>query len=215
MKRTAFALVIGTAALLGACKPQETQSASQPAPLTATQLEALKPMVIDRILGNKDAKVTIIEFASYTCSHCGEFHRNTFPEIKKNYIDTGKVRFILRPMPLDNLALAVAKLTFCVPQDRYYNFAGAFFNSQNAWVPAPDRLAALKNIAQMGGMTSQQFDDCLKNEQVQKDVLAMDNLAKNGLNVTSTPSFYINGELVKGAQPFTEFAKIIDKKLAE
>ena len=166
MKRTAFALILGTAVLFSACKPQESQSAAEPAPLTEQQLQALKPIVTDRILGDVNAKVTIVEFASYTCPHCGDFHKNVLPEIKKNYIDTGKARLILRPLPLDNLALAVAKLTFCVPHDRYYNFAGAFFNSQNAWVPAPDRLAALKNIATMGGMTPEQFDACLKDDKV-------------------------------------------------
>ena len=213
MKRQAFALIIGTAALLGGCKA-ESQPAAEATPLTATQLQALEPIPTDRILGNVDAKVTIVEFASYTCPHCAHFHKDVLPEIKKNYIETGKVRLILRPLPLDNLALAVAKLTYCVPKDRYYNFAGAFFNSQNAWVPAPDRLAALKNIATMGGMTGEEFDKCLVNEQVQKDILTLDSLARNGLNVSSTPTFFVNGERIAGAKPYEDFAKVIDKHLA-
>lgn len=213
MKRQAFALIIGTAALLGGCKA-ESQTAAEPAPLTATQLQALEPIPTDRILGNVDAKVTIVEFASYTCPHCAHFHKDVLPEIKKNYIETGKVRLILRPLPLDNLALAVAKLTYCAPKDRYYNFAGAFFNSQNAWVPAPDRLAALKSIATMGGMTGEEFDKCLVNEQVQKDILALDSLARNGLKVSSTPTFFVNGERIAGAKSYIEFAKVIDKHLA-
>lgn len=215
MKRHALALVIGTAALLGACQPQESQSASAPSALTAPQREALNPMISDRILGDPAARVTIVEFASYTCPHCGEFHKNVFPDIKKNYIDTGKVRFILRPMPLDNLALAVTKLTYCVPENRYYNFAGAFFNSQNTWVPAPDRLSALKNIAQLGGMTATQFDDCLKDDKIQQDVLAIDNQARKVLEVNSTPTFFINEQRVQGALPFADFALVIDQKLAE
>lgn len=215
MKRQAFALIIGTAALLGGCKAEGQSTSAEPTPLTQTQLEILKPLPNDRILGNKDAKVTMVEFASYTCPHCAHFHKETLPEIKKNYIDTGKLRLILRPMPLDNLALAVAKLTYCVPADRYYNFAGAFFNSQNAWVPAPDRLAALKNIATMGGMTPTEFDACLKNDQVQKEVLALDTLARDGLKVASTPTFFINGKRLSGAVTYDDFAKLINKHLAE
>jgi protein-disulfide isomerase len=171
------------------------------------------PTLGDRVLGAADAKVVIIEYASATCPHCAHFHKETFPALKKDYIDTGKVKFIFREFPFDNLALAAFMLARCAPQDKYYPLIDIFFEQQEKWTtgnPADE----LFKIAQLAGFTKESFDACLKNEPVAKGIHEIRDRAGKEFGVDSTPTFFINGQVLKGAQSIEEFRKIIDAALA-
>ena len=169
----------------------------------------------DVVLGSDKAPVTIIEYASMTCPHCAHFQETTFPEIKKRYIDTGKVRYILRDFPLDNLAGAVFVLAHCAAKDdpvKYYSMVDTLFSQQRQWAvekPIPPLMA----IAKQAGLSEQDFDTCLKN---QKAWDAMESVRQRGIKqfkVESTPTFFINGTQVTGAVSIEEFAKVIDPYL--
>jgi protein-disulfide isomerase len=178
------------------------------------QAKLLEPSTLgDRVLGAPDAKVVIIEYASATCPHCAHFHRETFPVLKKEYIDTGKVKFIFREFPLDNLALAAFMLARCAPQDKYYPLIDIFFEQQDKWT-AGNPTAELFKIAQLAGFTRESFDACLKNEAVAKGIHEIRERAGSAFGVDSTPTFFINGQVVRGAEPVEEFRKIIDAALA-
>src|SRR5499427_855607 len=119
----------------------------------------------DEIQGAADAPVTIIEYASMTCPHCAHFHETTFPELKKKYIDTGKVRFIFREFPLDPLAAAGSMLARCAGGDKYFPLTEALFAQQKDWV-VQKPLEPMLAIAKQAGFTQQTFDACLENKEM-------------------------------------------------
>jgi protein-disulfide isomerase len=162
-------------------------------------------------LGPENAKVTIVEYASASCPHCAEFHKTTYQDLKKDYIDTGKVRFVFREFPLNEPALAAFMLARCAPKDKYFPLIDMFFEQQDAWLQAP--LEGLQKIAQLAGFTKESFDACLKNEEVAKGILAIRDKAAKDFGVDSTPTFFVNGELVKGETSIEEFRKMIDPLL--
>ncbi len=119
----------------------------------------------DVVMGDANAPVTIIEYASMTCSHCATFHNTTYPEMKKKYIDTGKVKYILREFPLDPLAAAGFMLARCSGNDKYYPIVEMLFQKQGEWVtqnPIPPLLALAKQM----GFTQESFEACLKDQKV-------------------------------------------------
>lgn len=178
--------------------------------------ELLNPEgVPDLALGDPKAPVTIIEYASMTCPHCAHFQETTFPEIKKRYIDTGKVRYILRDFPLDNLAGAVFVLAHCAANNdanKYYSMVETFFREQQTWAvekPVPPLMA----IAKQAGMTEQSFNACLENQKAWDAMESVRQRAIKQFKVESTPTFFINGTQVDGAVSIDEFAKVIDPYL--
>jgi protein-disulfide isomerase len=163
----------------------------------------------DQIMGAADAPVTVIEYASMTCPHCASFHETTYPAMKKKYIDTGKVRFIFREFPLDPLAAAGSMLARCAGNDKYFALIETLFAQQKDWaVQKP--LAPLFAIARQAGFTQQSFDECLANQQVLSGIEESRTRAASKFNVTSTPTFFINGKLVKGGLTMAE----LDKQVA-
>jgi protein-disulfide isomerase len=167
----------------------------------------------DRVLGKADAPITIFEYASLTCPHCAAFDRETLPKVKENWIDTGKAKLIFRDFPLDGLALRAAMLARCAPPDRFYGFIDTLFQSQQTWEHAKDPMEALEHIARLGGMTEDQFKSCMKNEQVSNAVVGSETLAQKEYGVNSTPTFFINGTKIEGAQPYDAFDKALTAAL--
>ena len=168
----------------------------------------------DRILGKADAPITIIEYASLTCPHCAEFDRDTLPKVKAAWIESGKAKLVFRDFPLDGLALRAAMLARCAPPERFYGFIDTLFQSQATWARAHDPIEALGRIAKLGGMTEEQFQSCMKNEEVSNSVVASENTAQKELGVNSTPTFFVNGTKVEGAVNFEAFGTVLDKALA-
>jgi protein-disulfide isomerase len=161
----------------------------------------------DMALGDEKAPVTIIEYASMTCPHCATFHAQTYPELKKRYIDTGKVRFIFREFPLDQLALAAFLLARCAGPDKYFPMIETLFQQQKEWVtqkPLPPLLA----IAKQAGMSEQAFNECLQNKTL---IDGLEDVRQRAikLGVQSTPSFFINGKPAQRVFTIEEFEKAI------
>src|SRR4051812_10580927 len=147
-------------------------------------------------MGPENAKVTVVEYASASCPHCANFYKTTFPDLKKDYIDTGKIRFIFREFPHNQPALAAFMVARCAPKEKYFPLIDTFFTQQDTWLAAP--LEGLQKIAQLAGFTKQSFDACLKNEAVAKGILAVRDQAGKDFGVDSIPTFFFNGELLKG-----------------
>jgi protein-disulfide isomerase len=163
----------------------------------------------ERVLGKSDAPVTIIEYASMTCGHCAAFHNSVYPTLKSKYIDTGKVRFIMREFPLDPLAAAGFMLARCAGEDKYYPMIDALFRSQKTWVTAQDPVAALLTISKQAGFTEESFQQCLTNQSVLDGVEWVRQRASEKFGVNSTPTFFINGKIQRGAPSVEELEKIL------
>jgi len=159
--------------------------------------EASAPLQ-DAAVGSESAPITIIEYSSLTCPHCAHFHLDVYPELKAKYIDTGKVRYIMREFPLNEPALAGAAAARCLDPSRYFAFTGLLFAKQNDWAFKDDALAPLKGFAKQAGMSPEEFDKCIDNQDLQKKILSIrDEGQKKGVN--ATPSFFVNGTLLKSA----------------
>lgn len=164
-------------------------------------------------IGNADAKVTIIEYASLTCGHCATFHKDTWPALKAKYIDTGKVRFTLREFPLDPLATAGFMLARCNGNDKYVAMTDMLFSQQRAWAFTEKPVDALSSMVKQAGFTQDSFEACLKRQDIYDAVtIVKDRGAKAG--VDSTPTFFINGTKRSGALSIAEFDKILEPLLA-
>lgn len=173
--------------------------------------EAIKEMA----LGNKDAPVTILEFSSLGCPHCANFHRETLPLIKKEYIDSGKVRLVFNDFPLGTPALAASMVARCAGPKKFFGFIEIIFSSQSQWARSNNPLEGLSKVARFGGMSSADVDACLKYQDLLTHIRQNAQAAMDNHKVNSTPTFVINGEIVSGAQPFENFKKVIDKALAK
>ena len=163
----------------------------------------------DRILGSPTAPITIVEYASMSCPHCAHFAKEVLPELKRKWIDTGKVKLVLRDFPLDQLALQAAMIQRCAPPDRFYAFADMFFADQQQWVTADDANAALARLAALGGMSRSEFDACLKDTALENHILQQRLVASKNLGVEATPTFFINGTKFGGAPTVAEFDKVL------
>ena len=185
---------------------------AQEAPAKPVDIAALNtpPEYGDMSIGPDTAKVTVIEYASATCSHCAAFHKDVWPSLKKEYIDTGKIKFVFREFPLDDLALAAFMVARCAPKEKYFPMMDVYFATQQSWTKDP--LPALTSIAQQAGMTKEQFDACLKNETLAKQVLDT-RKAGDGFGVNGTPTFFINGQKLGGETSMEKFRAIIDPLL--
>jgi protein-disulfide isomerase len=183
------------------------------APAQAADTEELmKPGPLGEMaLGDPKAPNVVIEYASMTCSHCAAFHAETWPAFKEKYIDTGKVYFIFREYPLDALATAAIILARCAPKERYFPLVDLMFDRQGEWAFTENPKAALLTFVRQAGFTEESFNSCLTNKEIQDGVLAVKNRGSNQFGVSSTPTFFFNGELHKGEISIGD----IDEILAE
>ena len=220
LKTTRRTVVIGTGALalagVAALAGLSIAGLERPALAQNPPLgELMKPGPLgDMILGDEKAPVTIIEYASMTCPHCAHFSTTTMPELKKRYIDTGKVRYTLREFPLDALAAAGFMLGRCAGNDKYMPIMETLFAKQSDWI-VKEPIPPLKSIAKQFGFTEEQFNQCLANQKVLDDVQAVRDYAVEKLGVNSTPTFFINGKRLVGDQSIDALQKEIDPYLKE
>ena len=200
---TRFVLGIGILTLVLAVAP----AAAGNAPLA----EAVAEMV----MGRDDAPVTMVEYSSLACPHCAAFHREVLPRIKKDYIDTGKVRLVYRDFPLGGLALAAAMLARCGGRDRYFGFLEVLFRSQAQWSRSDNPRRELERVARFGGISQQDFEACLVKEPLMTNIREQAGDAKEKFGIDSTPTFIIDGEKILGARPFEDFRDAIEKALGK
>ena len=171
----------------------------------------------DFVVGDKNAPVTIIEYASLSCSHCADFHNNTLDDLIKEYVDTGKARIVFRDFPFNYPALLGSMVLRCIPEDVRYDYMNVLFQLQPKWVVRENAKSTqeLYKIMQSGGMTKEEFETCTNNVELENTILQALIAAQNEFNIQSTPSFLINGNLVEGNKSIKEFRQIIDKILSE
>lgn len=164
-------------------------------------------------MGSADAPVTIIEFASLGCHHCAKFHTETLPLIKKNYIDTGKVRLIFQDFPLGAPALAASMTARCAGSKKFFGFIEILFRSQEKWSRSKNPLQELTKVAHFGGLSKEDVQACLKQQSLLEHIRRGALVGQEDFKINSTPSFVIDNEIISGAQPFEVFQKAIDKAL--
>lgn len=176
--------------------------------------ELMKPGPLGDVwLGPESAKVSIVEYASLTCSHCATFHATTWKELKTRYVDTGQVRFVLREFPLDPLATAGFMLARADESARYYPVTDLLFETQKSWALSDKPLDALRQTMRQAGFSQEKFDAVLKDQKLYDAVNAVRNRASETFKVTSTPTFFINGERKPGSLSIDEIEKIIKPML--
>lgn len=170
----------------------------------------LNVQATDHVMGDPKAPVTLIEYASFTCPHCAHFHTQVLPEIKKKWIDTGKVKLIYRDFPLDQVAAKAAQIAECVPNDRYFGVIDLIFRGQPTWATAQDPIAELAKPLRIAGMGENEIKACLANDAKANEVIA-DYRGGETLGVNSTPALFINGQLFKGARSVEELDGVLAK----
>ena len=178
--------------------------------------DVAKPQSLpDMAIGPANAAVTITEYASMTCPHCANFNEAVFPKLKSEFIDSGKVRYVFREFPLDIKAAAGSMLARCIAKEdapKFFAVIDLLFRQQNDWV-VKNTTETLTRIGKQAGLTQAQVEDCLKDQALLDKIAADQKFAAEVLKVQSTPTFFINGEMIKGEQSFEEFSKRINAML--
>jgi len=211
---TGFSMALGASVALGT---GWSSAAKAEDPVDIGKLMEAGPLG-DQVLGEDTAPVTIVEYASLTCGHCANFHARTYPELKKRYIDTGKVRFVFREFPLDApngppLATAGFMVARCAPKGAYFDLLSILFEKMPVWAGASNPAEALFTTVKQTGFTQDSFNACLTNQTVLDGVRSVKSRAYSEFGVNSTPTFFINGVMHRGAMTIDEMAAIIDPLL--
>jgi protein-disulfide isomerase len=171
--------------------------------------ELLKPGPLgDKILGDPKAPITIVEYASLTCPHCAHFHETVYPVLKKNYIDTGKVRFIFREFARDPIDMGAFMLARC-SGDRFFPMVDVLFDQQKNWAFTKDSAKQLLMIAKQAGFTEESFDKCLSDRKLADQIRDVGKRAYEQFKVDSTPTIFINGQVFKGEMTPEAFEKTL------
>ena len=205
-------LAAGASGLAG-CASGGSRPRPQAGPLNADGTpilaELMKPGPLgEKSLGNPNAPNTIIEYASLTCPFCRKFHVNVYPRVKKELIDTGKVRWIVREFPIGRSAGTAAIITRCGPPKNYFVLFDKFLTQQKVWVSQEVRPDAIYKVAAQTGMTRQTFDACLSNKELEEGLRTVKQRGRE-LGVTGTPTFFVNGKKKRGDLPFEELVAML------
>ena len=172
-------------------------------PLVSAQAQDAQPLP-DMVMGNPDAPIEIIEYASMTCPHCAAFHADTLPQLKAEWIDTGRARLIFREFPLDRLAVVASAVARCSGPDHYFGFVEVLFETQNTWARAEDPIEAIKQIVRMGGLDPAMVDTCMADSAVVDGIIATRLYGEQTYAIQSTPSIIVDGELHAGDLSYEE-----------
>jgi protein-disulfide isomerase len=174
--------------------------------------ELMKPGPLPELqVGNADAPVTIVEYASMTCGHCASFHNTVYPALKAKYIDTGKVRLIMREFPLDDRATGAAMLARCTGEGRTFPLISALFARQEQWafVAKDSFMPELSKFARQAGFTEDSMRQCLTDQVLMENILSARKRAVDEFGVSSTPTFFINGKKLSGGNSLEDFDKAL------
>lgn len=175
------------------------------------------PNIPDMTLGNPSARVHVIEYASFTCPHCRDFHAEVWPQLKRHYVDTGKVRFTIRGYYRNGFDVLADAMALCGGPMRYFGIVDALFNTQDVWMNASNLDQAAANLRQIGrdaGMTDAKMKECMSDRQMEQAMI--DKVQKDATadHVKGTPTFVIDGTTY-GNMGYQDFAKILDAELAK
>jgi protein-disulfide isomerase len=163
----------------------------------------------DNVVGNADAPITIIEYSSMTCPHCASFHKEVLPALKSKYIDTGKVKYIIREFPLDNVAATASMLARCVEPAKFIDFVDLLYARQADWAFKDQPLPELQKFARQVGFTEERFNSCIRDEKTLKHIEWVRDRGNKTFGVRATPSFFVNGKRIKGAATIEKFDELI------
>ncbi|HLW90373.1 MAG TPA: DsbA family protein, partial [Roseiarcus sp.] len=205
-RRLLFALVLAIAAAAGSIG----LAAAQDIPMEKLMAPGALP---DIVQGKADAPVAIVEYGSLTCPHCAAFHAETWPALKSKYVDAGKVRFIFREFPRDPLDAAAFMLARCVGPERRDAIVDLLFTSQKDWAFVDKPLRALAGVVKQAGISQNDFETCLQNQDLYSKVLRARDDAVKDLHIDSTPTFFINGKRLSGEAPIGDFDKALEPLL--
>jgi protein-disulfide isomerase len=175
------------------------------------QVAADDPRMAERAAGKPDAPATVLEFFSLTCGHCAAFHRDTWPRVKRELVETGKMRLVFRDFPLDQVGLAAHGLARSLPAERYEAFIGTLFSTQDRWAfgRGSDPRTELYRIASLAGMDRAAFDRAIVDADLQRAILEQRQQAVQQFNINSTPTFVFGGRVVPGNLAYDRFAAIV------
>lgn len=183
----------------------------------ALRAQAASREVVEMAIGDPDAPVTVVEYMMYTCPHCANFHRDVFPQIKANFVDTGKVRFIFREVYFNRPSLWAAMIARCAPQDRYLGITDLLFQRQSTWATISDpngMVAELKSIGRQAGMTDDEMNACLADREFAEAMVEDFQTHATADNIDSTPSFVIDGTKY-GNLSYADFESRLNTALGE
>ncbi len=166
-----------------------------------------------KVMGKANAPITIYAFESLTCPHCAAFHRDTLGQLKTEYIDTGKAKLIFIDFPLDPRATVASMLARCTGKDRFFGMIEILYHNQRKWAGSQDFRAAMLQMSRIGGLTESEFDACWKNEALYNGIRKAQEEAQKTHDISSTPTFVINGTKIVGAQSFAEFDRVMKPML--
>jgi protein-disulfide isomerase len=211
LKMAASATALSVLASWGLAPPAMAQRKKGPSEIAVDELMKAGPLP-DLVIGKADAPITVVEYASMTCGHCATFHNKVFPTLKEKYVDTGKVRFIMREFPLDNLAAAASMLARCAGDGKSLALISALFAKQDDWAfvkgdPRPELL----KFAKQAGFTQESFEKCLTDQKLLDDISAIRSRAADTFGVSSTPTFFVNGKKLNGVA-LEDFEKAFESK---
>ncbi len=192
--------------------PANAETASIVAPDAMNEFD-----VVEMIQGNPDAAVQVVEYASYTCPHCANFHADQYPQIKENYIDTGLIGFTYREVYFDQPGLWASMVARCGGEMRFFGITNLLFENQQDWARAGDGAAiaqSLRNIGKVAGLSDEELDVCMTDADKAQTLMAWYRTNGDADNVQGTPTFRINGEEYSN-MTYADFAEVLDEKLAE
>ena len=196
-------IAIGSSLMVGTAQAQ-----------TATEIDTSS--VIEMTIGAEDAPIEMIEYASYTCPHCGKFHTDVFKKLKQNYIDTGKVRFTYREVYFDRYGLWASMVARCGGEDRFFGITDLIYSGQSEWTRAggpAEIVEELRKIGRLAGMDNETLEACMQDANTAQTLVAWYQQNAERDEITSTPSFLVNGKKVDN-QTYDEFVKLLDAELA-
>lgn len=209
-----FGIALAALILIGSAPVLAQNKVVEP-PAPSGTVADLKLTDKEYAMGPADAKVVLVEYASLTCPHCAQFHTSVLPDIKKEFVDTGKIRYVYRDFPLDRLALGAAMVARCAGRDSFFGFIDTFYAAQGQWSRASNPISALGNLAKLGGMSQSKFEACLKDVEVQNGILQQRLEASNEFKVQATPTVFVNGERYGGGMTLDQMRTLLNRKLAE
>ena len=214
MRGSAIALLLGFGVALAGCGSPAgvaTQTAAADSKALnvppAEELMKVGPLG-ERALGRPTAPVTVIEYASLTCPHCANFQKTVFPRVKKELIDTCKIRFIVREFPIGHTSGTAAIINRCAPEDKYFSLFNSFLLHQPEWVSQEVRPDAIYSVAKSSGMSRETFDKCLANQSIIDGLTEVKQRGRQ-FGVIGTPTFFANGRKAQGEVTFEEFKALV------
>jgi protein-disulfide isomerase len=196
--------------ILGLAAPARAEMApASNAPVEAPAAFDVGKAAAERVLGNADAPVTIIEYASLTCPHCAQWHAEWLPKIREKLIDKGRARLVFRDYPLDKFALKASLMARCAPAEKYFDLLGLIFAEQSLWVKSDNPLRGLVLLGVKAGLDEAQIKTCMENAELEKALLARMKEAQEKFAIKSTPTFiFLRGE-ERLEQPPQEFLDVL------